>query len=617
MNIPLGFEIDTGKRVDIPLNHMVVLGQTQLSGKTTTLEALVARAGIRAVAFITKPGEKSFRLAHNIPAYFSEATLEEFWHHVVAILEYRSEAHLGWRERGMVMKLCTEYEGVGYRDVEQQPAKEGKKAKNSAGHMKRARVRYGWKAASTLEGVLENIELYFPFANRGDEMILLQLREYLEPAIAEIRKTSFSEKLELTRGINVMDITDLSDGLKSLVIRSVIEHIHKRMRKTVVIVPEAWKFIPEGRSTPVKLALEGLIREGAGIENFVWMDSQDLRGVDKKLLRSVIVWLFGVQRQRNEVAMTLDSIPDHPKPSATEIMQLGKGQFFVSYGTVCFATYVQPAGMEDEHAKAIALGDEDPSSWKGIEAELRKRRDVENPEEEALRDAPGSSAKHPVPQDDREDEVYREQYLQLRAKIVAALDLPVSETVASDQELVTEVHLLKKAHGILSGRLEELEKASRAPVSPDAGKPAEGHVTPSAGNGNYPNPFDAAADLESVWRFVLERAASVDGAAQLLRVLSARPELEIKIERKTVSTDPSKLWGAVALLISEAFFDNPRKSADVRGELVRRGFMGVKTPDIRVFGALEELVKRGFLTKESTGYQAVPGMKIHIREAGR
>src|SRR5437899_922280 len=57
--IHLGYEVGTGKRVSIPLNHMVVLGQTQLSGKTTTLEALVARSGIRAIAFITKPGEKS------------------------------------------------------------------------------------------------------------------------------------------------------------------------------------------------------------------------------------------------------------------------------------------------------------------------------------------------------------------------------------------------------------------------------------------------------------------------------------------------------------------------------------------------------------------------------
>ena len=48
--IHLGYEIGTGKRVSIPLNHMAVIGQTQVSGKTTTLEALVDRSGLRAIA---------------------------------------------------------------------------------------------------------------------------------------------------------------------------------------------------------------------------------------------------------------------------------------------------------------------------------------------------------------------------------------------------------------------------------------------------------------------------------------------------------------------------------------------------------------------------------------
>ena len=44
----------------IPLHHLVVTGQTQESGKTTTLEALVAQSELRAIAFVTKRGEGSF-----------------------------------------------------------------------------------------------------------------------------------------------------------------------------------------------------------------------------------------------------------------------------------------------------------------------------------------------------------------------------------------------------------------------------------------------------------------------------------------------------------------------------------------------------------------------------
>ena len=260
MMIPLGYEIadvirEGGKRVSVPLNHMVVLGQTQLSGKTTTLEALVTRSGLRAVAFITKPGEKSFRQQTLIPAFFSESTLEEYSKYVTSIIEQKMGVHLGWRERGWIVKLCREYERA--------------KTKTVAG--------YKWKKPKTLRELLANVEIALPHLRGTEEMICMQLQEYLKPAVKEIGHRQFSSTLELARGINVMDITDLSDGLKTLVIRSVIEWIHKKGRKIIVIVPEAWKFIPEGRSTPVKMALEGLIREGAGVENYVWMDSQDLR----------------------------------------------------------------------------------------------------------------------------------------------------------------------------------------------------------------------------------------------------------------------------------------------------------------------------------------------------
>src|SRR3954470_1291318 len=55
--IPLGFEFGTGRPVMPPVAHTFVTGQTQLSGKTTTLRALVERSRRRALAFVTKRGE--------------------------------------------------------------------------------------------------------------------------------------------------------------------------------------------------------------------------------------------------------------------------------------------------------------------------------------------------------------------------------------------------------------------------------------------------------------------------------------------------------------------------------------------------------------------------------
>jgi hypothetical protein len=54
----VGFELGSGEPVRVPLAHTFVTGQTQLSGKTTTLRALVMRSGRRALAFVTKRGEE-------------------------------------------------------------------------------------------------------------------------------------------------------------------------------------------------------------------------------------------------------------------------------------------------------------------------------------------------------------------------------------------------------------------------------------------------------------------------------------------------------------------------------------------------------------------------------
>lgn len=627
--IPLGYEVGTGKRVAIPLNHMVILGQTQLSGKTTAMEAVALRGDVRAISFITKPGERSFRQRTSIPAFFSEASTEEYWKHVVAMLEYRSEVKLGWRERGVVIKLCQDYK------------KEGSRIgfDSKTGKSKRERMAYKWKVPKTLRDVLTNLESYLPYARSAEEMICIQLREFLRPVISEIEKTQFSDKLQLARGINVMDVTELSDGLKSLVIRSVIEWVHKHGRKIVVIIPEAWKFIPEGRSTPVKLALEGLIREGAGVGNFVWMDSQDLRGVDKLLLRSVIVWLFGVQRQKNEVASTLASIPDHPKPSASEIMQLDKGQFYVCYGTTLVRTYVQPAGMEDEHAKAIALGDEKPESWTSI---VRGLDAGSGPEPEGYRDGAGADPRDrgaeldpdglSTPQDhgnpagtavDSALGQSRDPQNGRSGRSVEGSQTGVDEDMWKEkyEALRAEFDDLKSAHDLLAARLAELDKSSRPGRDPGVTAQNEENAAgrqaslPAAGSyGKYLPEHFRNGDLEAIYRYIVDRAAK-EAPASLLRVVQERPELRVEIQRKTIEANGSTLRGALGILISEKYFDNAREFADVRKDLIRRGFLESKAPNLQISQALQGLVESGFLTKESQGYQAVAGMKVHIRES--
>src|SRR5579872_1328089 len=83
-SVHLGFEVGSGEAVSIPLQHLVATGQTQRAGKTTTLEALIARSNVKAIAFVTKRGEGAFRDAREIQPYFRE---QADWKFVASILE--------------------------------------------------------------------------------------------------------------------------------------------------------------------------------------------------------------------------------------------------------------------------------------------------------------------------------------------------------------------------------------------------------------------------------------------------------------------------------------------------------------------------------------------------
>lgn len=563
MNIPLGYEVPTGRPVSVPLKHLAVTGQTQESGKTTTLEALITRSGLRAVAFITKRGEKSFRLSRPIPPFFREASSGQYWNYVVAIVEGMLEIKLGFQERGWIIKLCQDYE-------KPHPASAKKK-----GNL------YQWKAPKSLAALLANLRVAKPHLRGSAEVVCMQLDEYLESITPEIARAQFTNKLELTPGINVMDIAHLSTTLQALVIRAVIEWVHQKERRTIVIVPEAWKFIPR-RTTPVKQAAERLIREGAALQNFVWLDSQDLRGVDPLLLRSIGVWIFGVQRERNEVANTLESIPDLPKPQPADIMRLKKGQFFAAYGETCTLTYVRPAGMGEEHAKAIARGEESADSWKSIVASLDAEQSANGDAEEAGPDSRAVAPRGEVltdPESEKEEAMWKERAEKAEAEVA---------------RLTGEVGLLREeVHKLNNALLTMGEEQKPVAIPPSKqGMPLNGSV-------------------ESIWPEIRRR---ISADPVLLQLAAAKPEIVVNVKRRTIEMSDGTLSGRIAKLLAQGFFKTPRAFGDLRAELIRIGAMDKKSGNAPVGNALANLNEQGFLTNEEAGWQEVPGVKARIVE---
>lgn len=581
--IHLGYEIGTGRAVEIPLRHTAVTGQTQESGKTTTLEGLISRSQLRAVAYVTKRGESSFHVMNPIPPYFQERA---DWKFVQSLLEASTETKLKF-EQSWIMRAS---EGARtLQDVRNNirkfihgvPDLTPRKAKKKKRDAEDDEPKKRWitKPARGLSG-----DIYYV------------LDKYLDDVMPQIQELPYSTKLQLAPGVNVMDLRDYEFPLQALVVRSVIDWTREHEENTINVIPEAWKFAPKQKGSPVRQSAEELIREGGALKNFLWIDSQDLAGVADVLMRQVGVWLFGVQRAKHEIERALDHMPEGlpaRRPRPADIATLGKGQFYVCFGREMFKVYVQPAWMTAAHAEAIARGEEDVESAREILKDFDK--------------SSAAAAQSPP---------------KLLARAKAATGREASGTAAADVNPRTDPRTIapnsdleeavwKEKYEALKSEFDDLREAHDALAERIRLSAAEGETVlhaPARSNGG-----GGATDFEGIYAYFRKRAAE---DPVILQLLQQHPELRVKRERRLLEMNDTSTPGRIALLIAEKFFDSPQNSGQVTSEFKRRGWFERKTSNAAVLKPLAQISEMGFLTRDGSNYQSVPGMKVNIVEAG-
>jgi hypothetical protein len=328
-----------------------------------------------------------------------------------------------------------------------------------------------------------------------------------------------------------VDLTALPLEMQHLVIKSSLDWVLAKEESTLVVIPEAWKFTPESRATPVKQAAVALIRQGAALQNYVWMDSQDLGGISKEMLRSVTVWLLGVQREANEIKRTLDNIPAGvAKPTKATIATLALGQFVACWGRHAVPTYAQPSWMPPAQAVQVATGAlaaEDaarlrpgpttPAAW-GAAFERTGRTPQEDPtvtEAEAAR-------------------ITREN-ADLKAQLVALRD-----------------------------ELAQLRQPLPTPAPPISA-PAPAPWPP----GDLPQDRDTETLYQAFKRRLLAEAPE---DPVLVKLLATRPEVVVEITPTVITIDDEfSMKGRVVRLIAQGWFAEPRTVGGVRAELKRTG----------------------------------------------
>lgn len=568
MNIRLGFEVGSGTSVEIPISHTVICGVTQQSGKTTALEALITRSGLRAVTFLTKRGESSFTDARRIDPYFREQT---DWQFVASILE----------------------------------ASRGEKLK-----FERAWIIRASKGARTLEDVQRNVRHAMEKAKGLSADVYLTLDAYLEAVVPAIARTRWAPALDLRPGVNAIDLTTVPMELQHLVIKSSLDWVLERERDTVVVIPEAWKYIPQGRGTPVKLAAEAYIRQGAALRNLLWLDSQDLGGIEKTILRSVPVWILGVQREANEVKRTLENIPASvAKPSKAAIATLELGQFFACWGKHAIKVYVQPAWMDDDLAAKVATG------RVTVDQAQRHHRAIEREAAAFQRRFMGRTQKTKGGEvDEREAQALRDENRQLKIDN-KVLEAEVGELRRRLEALETQGRVRPADRARDLPRRDDNQPRDRVREAPEAPARAGGH----GAEARSPRTFTAQESLDNEALYQAIKARLIEEAHSdptVLALVLNRPELHVRIQRQTIDVDGDTLRGRIAQLMSEGFFDQPIGPGTVITELMRRG----AGADVKfnVSKELQTLSSMGFLFREGktsdTKYQLVPEMKVRIIE---
>ena len=318
IGIKIGYEIKTGKEVKINLAHTVMTGITAESGKTTAIMSLIKKSGLKAIIMKTKIGEKAISEGSIIPPFYKQ---EFDWEYASELLESSRKEKLKF-ERSWIIKYS-------------KTAKNLLEFKNNIDN-------------ALAEGKIRELE----------KSVLITLQAYLEKILPELQYAPLSNTLDIKEGINIMDLERFKEETQSLIIRSVLNEVLKKEKNTIVIIPEAWRYLPERLSTPVKRPAEAFIRQGATNGNYLFIDSQDITGISKTILKQVSNWYLGYQREINEIKRVLDQVnlPKKNKPKPEEIATLKLGQFFVATSNFTKKIYAQPSWLDDKTAKKVAIG---------------------------------------------------------------------------------------------------------------------------------------------------------------------------------------------------------------------------------------------------------------------
>lgn len=425
------------------------------------------------------------------------------------------------------------------------------------------------RGAKTVAEVHSNVQKRLDKAkNPWTQKVLVELNEYLTEVEDSLKTRTFATYVDIERGkAVVMDLEGYPLAMQQLVIASTLSYLMETEHNVIVVLPEARDFVPEDRMTPAKLAIENFIRKGATLGNYLWLDSQSLTGLDMDVMRHVGLWLFGRQTLDLEVHRDLKFLPGR-KHSNEEVTGLELGQFLVVEGESVTKTYVQPAWLDPATARGVSMG-------------RTHVRDIHKTEEENV--------------DAKERKQYEDR--------IKGLETLLNEANADKAELVRSL----------------ADEHRRA----EANAKLAAHATARAIE-HAPGPRELAAALSQATsseagsaRVSESRVGPTDEQERVdLHVSHSVPNLTVHVKEVRLERTTEDLDGKLAKLITESFFNAPRRPAEVRAEFIARGWPKYLGGNSQVaFGkAFARFAEWGFFRVLDDAYQVIPEAmaRVHV-----
>ena len=533
------FSVPSGEPVTLEPFHYAIIGQTQFSGKTTLIKRLsdwVAAHGYMVLVFDTKETEADYAgFGEEVPVCLRETT-DSFV--LIGLLE------------SMFRRRLTPYYATLSRLTEA--------AKGFDDIIARAKELEVRTKSSWLKDACR---------------VLYDLLERLRNETAKVETVP---KLKLYPGINRMVINDFSLEAQQLIVKNAFEDaLTLYKRKLVLVIDEAFKFIPQGYSSAATRAIMNLMTQGAKTGLFGWISTQFLAVTDKDPLKACAVKFLGTQDHITEVRHTLDLIPEaRGKFSTDDIMKLKLGHWILVRKRPAFVgvVYALPVGVPEKVGVEVAQGirtpehvrdsflmpkmevDEDLWKEKYLELEKRFEKRVEEERQKAFREALK-----------KVDEIKKQWNVEEYQETIAKL---------KDEKVAFEAELKK---------LEPLKAFKVALVK------FLGEYTPTPG-------FEPGKALPSE-----------------MHVVTEQPALTVEIQRKALTLTDQDLAGKIATVYAnnELPADKWFTVTDVTQAFTSHGWK----KDPRTSKVLDEFCQWGFFEKHHAGRRPEYRLKVKPEDA--